>query len=457
MSKFATLLSLCLSLIGLSSLCAAPKDVPIAFAQTVELEDGDTFIFLGDSITHQCLYTQYVETYFYTRYPSKRIHFRNAGVSGDAVADALLRFDEEVSAFEPDYVSVLLGMNDGRYRHFDMGVFEQYEMGMTKLLKRLGKIAEAIPMGPTYFDSRSVRMNERAVHWVKKRKPMTDYYQSVLGFYGEWVAEQAQLAGLNFVDMSTAMRRVTFEQRREEPTFTLSFDAVHPQAKGHVVMASAMLVDAFKIEPVSEIELSLNRKGRVEFSKASGALDILSSKKGRLSFDYTATALPWILPRSASEGFELAAVGKRFNEDRLVVSGLKEGIYELKIDLIPIARFRAETLASGIDLQAYAHAPQSKQALEVAKLNKDRNDEAIKPMRDLWLKRKKTLRPEEKWLSKNEGHADYTARRASYEAEMASFYEQLELLEAIALEFEDKIYAANQPVARRYVLASAEE
>src|SRR5690242_15012298 len=36
----------------------------------LDLKDGDTVVFLGDSITHQCLYTQYLEDFFYTRYPN---------------------------------------------------------------------------------------------------------------------------------------------------------------------------------------------------------------------------------------------------------------------------------------------------------------------------------------------------------------------------------------------------
>ena len=55
---------------------------------TIELGYNDTLVFLGDSITHQCLYTQYVEDYFYTRYPQSRIRFHNAGVGGDKAADA---------------------------------------------------------------------------------------------------------------------------------------------------------------------------------------------------------------------------------------------------------------------------------------------------------------------------------------------------------------------------------
>jgi len=62
-------------------------------AKVPAIVDGDTVVFLGDSITHQCLYTQYVEDYFYTRFPGKRIHFHNAGVGGDRAANALARFE----------------------------------------------------------------------------------------------------------------------------------------------------------------------------------------------------------------------------------------------------------------------------------------------------------------------------------------------------------------------------
>src|SRR5688572_18385548 len=78
----------------------------------IQLKSGDTLVFLGDSITHQCLYTQYVEDYFYTRYPKRRIHFHNAGVGGDRATNALARFDEDVASFKPKYVTILLGMND---------------------------------------------------------------------------------------------------------------------------------------------------------------------------------------------------------------------------------------------------------------------------------------------------------------------------------------------------------
>ena len=77
----------------------------------IQLDNGDTFIFIGNSITHQCLYTQYVEDYFYTRYPTKKLRFHNAGVSGDVAMDVLNRFDDDISSYKPKYASILIGMN----------------------------------------------------------------------------------------------------------------------------------------------------------------------------------------------------------------------------------------------------------------------------------------------------------------------------------------------------------
>jgi lysophospholipase L1-like esterase len=116
----------------------------------MDLKDGDTLVFLGDSITHQCLYTQYVEDYFYTRYPNMRIHFHNSGVGGDRAKDALTRFDEDVAAYKPKYVTILLGMNDGAYTDFQKPTFDTYQKDMMTVLDKIAAVdAIAVPMTPT--------------------------------------------------------------------------------------------------------------------------------------------------------------------------------------------------------------------------------------------------------------------------------------------------------------------
>ena len=76
-----TIVGCILVLVAAVAARAAEPRTPLA---KIELDDGQCLVFLGDSITHQCLYTQYVEDYFYTRMPHKRPRFHNAGVGGDS-------------------------------------------------------------------------------------------------------------------------------------------------------------------------------------------------------------------------------------------------------------------------------------------------------------------------------------------------------------------------------------
>jgi lysophospholipase L1-like esterase len=79
------------------------------------IEKNDTFIFLGDSITFGCGWTQHVENYFYTRFPETRIRFVNAAVGGDRSWTVEERFDQSIAPLRPRFATIMLGMNDGRY------------------------------------------------------------------------------------------------------------------------------------------------------------------------------------------------------------------------------------------------------------------------------------------------------------------------------------------------------
>ena len=102
------LLRLCTAALLVAPLTAAADDFKSPVAK-LDLQDGDSIVFLGDSITHQRLYTQYVEDFFYTRFPGMRLKFHNSGVGGAKAWDALQRFDRDVADYKPKYVTVLLG------------------------------------------------------------------------------------------------------------------------------------------------------------------------------------------------------------------------------------------------------------------------------------------------------------------------------------------------------------
>ena len=205
------------------------------------LKDGDRFIFIGDSITHQCLYTQYTENFFYTRYPNLRLHFRNAGVSGDRAQDALNRFDEDIAEFKPTIATILLGMNDASYKDFDMPTYETYAKGMTALLDKLDAIkCKVIIMSPTMFDHQAFEQMVAKDPAKGKNKTPTNY-NGVLAYYGKWLQEVARQRGYQFVDLFGPLNTLTVEQRKMDKNFTLIPDAIHPQADGHLVMSYSLL------------------------------------------------------------------------------------------------------------------------------------------------------------------------------------------------------------------------
>lgn len=403
----------------------------------MELKDGDTVVFLGDSITHQCLYTQYAEDFFYTRFPKLRIHFHNAGVGGDRAADALARFDDDVAAHKPRYVTILLGMNDGGYRGYDQAIFDTYQRDMTTLLDRLDAIkAIAIPMTPTMYDSRANRLRG------KKPEARDLYYNGVLALFGAWLREVAQDRGLGFVDMYSPLNDLTLAERKRDAQITLIKDAVHPDAPGQVIMATAMVNDVCPRGIVSSITIQ-EKAGKLTATGAGGKLIDFQTDGDTLRFSFTAAALPWVLPEDAQPGYQLVHAGHRYSNEAFTARNLKPGRYELKIDGQAVGTWADAQLAFRVELEANAKTPQYQQALRVALLNKDRNEKFVRPLRNLWLQRKikfgQSARPGgskeafEKWLADE-------------------FRSARDRLKWIGEDYEAQIYRANQPIARRYEL-----
>ena len=424
---------------------AAPELKPLL--GPIQLNDGDTFVFLGDSITHQCHYTQYVENFFYTRFPKRRIHFHNAGVGGDRAQDALRRFDEDVAAFKPKYVSVLLGMNDGSYTRYEQGIFDTYQRDMTTLLDRIEATgAKAITITPTMFDARAAKLRG------KTSEPRDTYYNGVLSLYGSWLREVAHQRGLGFVDMWSPLNNLTQEARRKDPAFTLIKDAVHPDPAGQFVMAAAFIHDAAPQSSVSHITIEKKGENFASLVKNGQLTDLQASETG-VKFTFEANALPWAVLPEAAFGYQLARAGARLSSERIAVRHLKPGKYDLKIDGQVVATFTDTELADGVPLERNEKTPQYQQALRVATLNKKRNDEAMRPLRDFWIKRKSQINAVIEAEAKKGD--DLGQKKEEFQKFTQEFNPKVEGFIAKAREFEDQIYAENQPKARKYEITAA--
>ncbi|TWT57960.1 GDSL-like Lipase/Acylhydrolase [Thalassoglobus neptunius] len=412
----------------------------------IQVEEGDCIVFLGDSITHQCLYTQYVEDYFYTRFPKTRLVFHNAGVGGAKAWDALQRFDDDVAAYQPKYVTVLLGMNDGTYRPYDQDVFQTYRNDMTEVVDRIEALgATPILMTPTMFDARAARLNPR-----RKRDPdSVALYNSVLAYFGTWCREVATERGYGFVDMWSPLNNLTIDERETTPDFTLIQDAVHPGPAGQLVMAAAIINDLDLPRVVSTIRIAKNSDGKWSRRARGGKLTNLEASETSVKFTWLANSLPWVVPEDAAEGVELTRLGHRLSKESLELHGLEPGKYELLIDGETVGTFDSSALARHIELQANAKTPQYQQALEVAKLNKERNESAVRSLRNEWRNFQQLCRIRRQ-VELNPDAEDLKNQLTKLEKSNEGILDRVKEHRKAAKSFEDKIYEVNQPQERTY-------
>lgn len=93
-------------------------------------KDGSVVLFQGDSITdcgrdrtqHEGLgegYPQKIAAIWRTLF-GEGVTFLNRGVSGDTTAMMLARYEQDVRALQPDFISILIGIND-TWRRYDSG------------------------------------------------------------------------------------------------------------------------------------------------------------------------------------------------------------------------------------------------------------------------------------------------------------------------------------------------
>jgi lysophospholipase L1-like esterase len=94
----------------------------------IELKPNSSIVFIGDSITdagrleaaHRPFgygYVHFAAYWLLARYPEYNIKVINTGISGDTILDLKDRWEKDCLKYEPDILSVLIGIND---------VFRQY-------------------------------------------------------------------------------------------------------------------------------------------------------------------------------------------------------------------------------------------------------------------------------------------------------------------------------------------
>ena len=193
-------------------------------------KDGDRVVIIGDSITEQHLYSNYVEMWSVSRFPQWKLTFRNAGIGGDRSTGGNSRFARDVLVHKPTAMTVDFGMNDGGYRPFDEAGFKTYMGG----LQGMAKQARDANIRVAWVTPSPVEKAELG--------PALVGYNETLEKYSAGVEQVANSSGGLFVDQFHPFVAAIDKARAADPKNRIGGgDPVHPGSPGQAIMAWAIL------------------------------------------------------------------------------------------------------------------------------------------------------------------------------------------------------------------------
>jgi lysophospholipase L1-like esterase len=367
-------------LLGLLLVLLRPLGAAGDFGSAPPFQSGEVVCFVGDSITHGGTYHALVTLYYATRFPDRPLTTFNCGIGGDRasgiVSDEKFRLNVDILARRPTAATVMLGMNDvghGDYRGVTLtpevearrqASLAKYEESMRQLLGRLQAAGARLTLiTPSIYDETTQLANASPNVSVGAN--------AALGRMAEMVRGWAHEYRTGLVDFDRVMNAINRREQSRNPAFTVvGPDRVHPGPVGHFVMGYAFLRAQGLPKVVATIGVDA-RRGR-----ASGAvnctLEAVKLEPTGVSFTCTEQALPLVVPDEAKPALALVPFMAELNEEKLVVTGLAAGTYELRIDDQAVGDYSAAALASGVDLAVNDRTPQYRQSAAATRLNAQR-------------------------------------------------------------------------------------
>jgi lysophospholipase L1-like esterase len=261
-------------------LLAMALAVPLAGAVDAArpLKDGCRIAIIGDSITEQRLYSNFIETYLLACCPELKAVVFQFGWSGENAAGFEKRMDNDMAWFKPDVATICFGMNDGRYSRLTPELERSFQVAMQKIMGTLKKNGTfAVVGGPGAVDTKCFRPRD-ASHSAN-----AEVYNETLHQLSAVSSNLAVEAGFTFANlhqtMMEAMARA--KQARGMDYVVCGMDGVHPSPNGHLIMAYAFLKALHVSGEIGTIRVSM-KDGR---ATATSGHKVLSAAGGRVELE----------------------------------------------------------------------------------------------------------------------------------------------------------------------------
>jgi lysophospholipase L1-like esterase len=340
-------------------------------AQDFYLKSGDTVVLYGDSITDQRLYTTFTETYAVTRFPTLDVRFVHSGWGGDRVSGGGggpidVRLKRDVFVYKPTVMTIMLGMNDGRYKAFDQDLFDTYANGIKNIVKAVKAERPGIRITliqPSPYDD------------ATRPPTFPGGYNAVLLRYSQFLKEFAQSDHLDLADLNTEVFADLARANGVDPEGAKKLlpDRVHPGPGGHLLMAEALLKAWNAPSVVTSVEIDATERKAI---RTDNTTVTELSADGSLTWTQTDKALPMPINMkdpSVRLAISVSDVEKALDQQPLKVTGLSASRYTLKIDGETVGTFTKQQLADGMNL-AMLDTPMTRQAGLVHELTLKHNN-----------------------------------------------------------------------------------
>ena len=255
----------------------APKPGPLI------LQTGDRLAICGDSITEQKMYSRIIETYLTVCVPQLRVTARQYGWSGEKTDGFLQRMENDCLTFKPTIATVAYGMNDSRYRPFDVTNGRWYEDHYTAIVRNFKSHGVQVIVGTPGCAG-------KLAEWVKSRAGTLDDHNLHLCALRDIAIGVAQKEDVRCADVFWPMlqAQVFAPQQHgatvEKPYHVAGSDGIHPGWAGHVMMAYTFLRSMGLDGDIGTISVNLSTneasgsEGHVIDAFVDGKLTVTSSR-----------------------------------------------------------------------------------------------------------------------------------------------------------------------------------
>jgi lysophospholipase L1-like esterase len=353
--------ALCLVLAAHLATAQSEKEVPI-------FKDGDKVCFIGNSITNNAQFYHFINLYYATRYPERKVTFINCGISGDVTQGVINRMETDILVHKPTWSVLMIGMNDvGRNlyavaRASEPGIEEKKQQALELYRKNLEIIVlkllengrKLILQTPSIYDQTGDLPTENFFGVNEALKTCAGYAQ-----------ELAEKYKLPTVDYWTILTEVNKQIQQKDPKATIiGPDRVHPAAPGHLVMAYQFLKSTGGSRYVSKINIRANVRESNQYSANCQIKDLVSGKDS-IRFAVRAESLPFPVGEDAAPALTLVPFTDDLNQEILQVEQLTKGNYRLYIDDNEIGIYASQDLKQGVNLALKTNTSQYQQAVKI--------------------------------------------------------------------------------------------